>query len=340
MTTDITNKVDNILVVRLGKIGDIITASFVFDVLKKNFPTSKVTLITLSSNEDVIKYNEKIDNFIYVNKNILSLFQILKLLHIYFDKIFELNDDPSTTSRMILKLLRGKEKIGFAFDKTNKLLTTSIEQPLKTHSHIIERTAFLLENVGVKFDKDDKRPVLCLGEKEKSDVSSHLNNFMKDAQLLSINISAGANIRYWKTDYWIELVKLIMSRYSLIKIILLSHPKDKSLRDRLISSFESNLFIIPKYFKFQHYASYIYFSDMLITPDTSAIHIASAFQKPVIGLYPNYEWSFVSWQPYGTPHRSIKSSAENISEIQPREVFNAFLELSKEVNLFKKESKT
>lgn len=340
MVTDCKNNVNNILVVRLGKIGDLIAASFVFDVLKKNFPASTITLITLRSNLEVIKYNRKIDKTVYVNKNILSLFQILKLLHIYFDKIFELNDDPSTTSRMILKLLRGKEIFGFAFNKTKEYLTTSVVQPPKTETHIIERTAYLLEKAGIYCGSDDKKPILYLGDQEKSDVSSHLNNFMKDAQLLSINISAGANIRYWKTDYWIELVKLIMSRYSLIKIILLSHPKDKSLRDRLISSFESNLFIIPKYFKFQHYASYIYFSDMLISPDTSAIHIASAFQKPVIGLYPNYEWSFVSWQPYGTPHRSIKSSAENISEIQPREVFNAFLELSKEVNLFKKESKT
>jgi ADP-heptose:LPS heptosyltransferase len=326
--------IKNILVVRLGKIGDIIAASFVFDVLKKNYTTAKVSLITLKSNSDVIKYNTNIDKTVFVNKNIFSLFQIIKLRRIYFDKIFDLNDDPSTTSKLIIKLLNGKEKIGFAFDITRKFLTTPIEQPSKTKTHIVDRTAFLLENAGVIFDESKKRPVVYLGEKENSDVLNHIKSLVQNTQSVSINISAGAHIRYWKIEYWIELIKLIKKRFPVLKIILLSHPKDKSLRDRILSSFDANSFITPKYFNFQHYASYIYYSDMLITPDTSAIHIASAFRKPIIGLYPNYEWSFVSWQPYKTPHRSIKSTAENISEIQPEEVFNAFLDLSEELKLF------
>lgn len=334
MTKESNNNVKNILVVRLGKIGDLITASFVFDVLKKNFPTCTITLITLKSNLDVIKYNRNVDKTVFVNKNIFSLFHILKLRHIHFDKIFELNDDPSTTSRMILKLMRGKEIFGFAFNKTKEYLTTSVVQPPKTETHIIERTAYLLEKAGIYCGSDDKKPILYLGDQEKSDISNHLNNISRNRQLLSMNFSAGAPIRYWKTEYWCELIRLIISRFPSIKIILLSHPKDKVLRERISSNFESDSIIIPKDFSFQHHASYIYFSDMLISPDTSAIHIASAFRKPVIGLYPNYEWAFVSWQPYGTPHRSIKSSAENISEIQPQEVFNAYLELSQEIKLF------
>lgn len=331
---NLTNK--NILIIRLGKIGDIIVSSFVFEVLKNQYHLSKLTLITLHKNKDVLKYNPQLDKIIYINKNIFSLLKLINLLPIKFDIIFELNDDPSTTSSYILKYLRGKIKIGYTFDKNIKHLTTSVNRPDKTKSHIVERAASLIEGSGIKVNEADLKPIVYIGEQEKDEVLQHLKHEREHALIIAINISAGAQIRYWKEEYWIQLIQIIYNNRPNVKFLILSIPKDDSQRDKILSNFDPKVFIIPKYFSFQHFASYINFCDLLISPDTSAIHIASAFQKPVIGLYPNYEWSFVSWQPYKTPHRSLKSPDESISAIQPEEVYSAFLELTDETQLFKK----
>lgn len=54
-----------ILIIRLGKIGDIIIASVVFDILKKRFPDLKISLLTLKRNKEVLKYNPNIDKKIF-----------------------------------------------------------------------------------------------------------------------------------------------------------------------------------------------------------------------------------------------------------------------------------
>lgn len=70
---------------------------------------------------------------------------------------------------------------------------------------------------------------------------------------------------------------------------------------------------------------------MLISPDTSAVHIAASFKVPVIALYPKSDWNFTSWRPYKTPNRALQSSSESINAISIVEVFNNFVELNSEI---------
>ena len=118
-----------------------------------------------------------------------------------------------------------------------------------------------------------------------------------EIKLLAINLSAGANIRYWEKDKWIELLKLILKEYPDFKSSTSFTPKDESLREEIYSNITQTQFQPIKNLTIQHFASYIKISDILITPDTSAVHIASAFGIPTIAMYPNYDSNFVSWQP-------------------------------------------
>ncbi|HRP93140.1 MAG TPA: hypothetical protein PLH53_09615, partial [Ignavibacteriaceae bacterium] len=110
---DLSNK--KVLIVRLGKIGDIIISSFVFEVLKKRFPEIEISLLTLESNREVLKYNTDIDHLILSKKNISIYFQLLSLRKIFFDLVIDLNDDPSTTSSAIRKIIKAKRIVGFNF---------------------------------------------------------------------------------------------------------------------------------------------------------------------------------------------------------------------------------
>ena len=63
---DLRNK--KVLIVRLGKIGDIIVASFVFEALKKKFPGIEISFLTLKTNQEVLKFNNDIDHIIFTKK--------------------------------------------------------------------------------------------------------------------------------------------------------------------------------------------------------------------------------------------------------------------------------
>ncbi len=327
-----SQKRKKILVVRLGKIGDIIISSFVFEVIKKNEPKAEIHLLTLSKNREALKYNQFIDKVYFANKNFLLWFKIIYLSRVKFDLLIDLNDDPSSTSRLIRKIIHARTTAGFKFDENDKL-DISIPRPPKEKTHIIERIKLLLEKVNFKFAEKEVKPKLYLGEKENQDVWEELKPIKETHKILALNISAGADIRYWSTEKWIELLNKIDDTKSNWHFLILSTKDDNTTAEKIVNQISKRNISRNTFQSFQHFASYIRNSDMIITPDTSAVHIASAFNLPIVALYPDYEWNFISWQPLSDKFISIRSQQHSIDAISVDKVFNSFLQLYKEVNL-------
>jgi len=320
---DLSNK--KVLIVRLGKIGDIIISSFVFEVLKKRFPEIEISLLTLESNREVLKYNTDIDHLILSKKNISIYFQLLSLRKIFFDLVIDLNDDPSTTSSAIRKIIKAKRIVGFNFTANES--PDLFPQPPKDKTHIIERISFLMNELGINLNRNEIRPELYLGSKENSDVENQLHQYKKQNKIIALNLSAGAEIRYWKIEYWIELINRIHAKLPGIKFLPISTDKDEHLRFKIFEKVSNNFLIDQKFKSFHHFASYIYNSDFLISPDTSAVHIASAFNKPMVAIYPDYEWNFISWKPLSNNFKAIKSKSNFINSVSVDEVFNSFMDI-------------
>lgn len=327
-----SKKYKKILIVRLGKIGDIIVSSFVFEVIKKNEPETEIRLLTLTRNREALMYNPFIDKIYFTNKNFWLWFKLIFLSRIKFDLLIDLNDDPSSTSRFARKIIRAKTTSGFRFDENDKL-DISIPRPPKEKTHIIERIKLLLEKLNFSFNEKEVRPKLYLGKKENQEVLEELKPIKKTHKILAVNISAGAEIRYWTSEKWIELLNKINMIKDNLYFLILSDKDDVSISEKIVDQISNKNVMRNTLQSFQHFASYINNSDMLISADTSAVHIASALNKPVIALFPDYEWNFVSWQPLSDKFVSIRSQKHSIDAISVDEVFTSFLQLYKEVNL-------
>ena len=61
-----------VLIIRLGKIGDIVVTSFVFEIIKTNYPQIDIYLLTSKSNQDVLEFNPRLKK-VYYSKNGCSL---------------------------------------------------------------------------------------------------------------------------------------------------------------------------------------------------------------------------------------------------------------------------
>jgi ADP-heptose:LPS heptosyltransferase len=55
--------------------------------------------------------------------------------------------------------------------------------------------------------------------------------------------------------------------------------------------------------------------DFLFTPDTSAVHIASAFNIPVFGLYVKYNTNDMIWSPYKSKFECIITTEPNLNTV-------------------------
>lgn len=100
------------------------------------------------------------------------------------------------------------------------------------------------------------------------------------------------------------------------KIIILGYPDVNEKLKNIASDF-SNIFVYDIQNIF-HTIELIRHCEQLISPDTSTIHIASGFHKPIIGLYSQDAENFNHWKPL-SGIVNILFYEKDINEISPNQ---------------------
>lgn len=98
-------------------------------------------------------------------------------------------------------------------------------------------------------------------------------------------------------------------------IILLSYPEvTKNLIE--LSQGYKNIFVHNTQNIF-HTIELIRYSDLLISTDTSTVHIASGFNKKIIAIYKDDPIAFTHWRPMSKEETHILFYKNNINELSP-----------------------
>ena len=318
-------KIKKIAIIRIGKLGDMIVNDFAFKSIRENFPDAKIMLVTMARSKELIQYSSHFDKVFFFKQG-LHLIQLILAIRFYnADLLFDFDDGKSGTSKLIAQIGGAKNKVAFAFEKNRKYLTIPVVHPGSISNHISERLRLIPEAVGINIKDADVRPALTIGDKEYALVRQHLQAACKYSKNIAINLSAGHETRYWQQEKWIKLLQFIQEvEKGNVNFILLYPSKDQALADELISQLTELHIITPKYKDFHSFASYIAQSDLLISPDTSAIHIASAFHVTVIALFGCTEWNYISWRPIHTQSETVVSTTETIAGLEETKVMDAY----------------
>jgi ADP-heptose:LPS heptosyltransferase len=73
-------------------------------------------------------------------------------------------------------------------------------------------------------------------------------------------------------------------------------------------------------------------SDLVISPDTSVIHICSAFNIPVIGIYPDVKWNLEKFYPMSVFREVIVSGNKNdIGDVKSDQIINSFDQIIRKI---------
>lgn len=327
-------RVERIVLVRIGKIGDLIVSNFAIRKVRASFPSATILLVTLPRNRELLLYSRDVDRTIFFRKGADILPLLLRLRAFHADVLLDFNDDPSTTSAHIARWGGAGLRVGFAFEKNRRFLSVPVECPPKEQTHITERLRKIPEAIGIQFDDAEITPSMTLGEGEAKEVDHHLSEAGAGGSfLIAVNVSAGNSSRYWQMDRWKQLLKALAAEERSAKFLMLSTPGEKKLAADVASGLQASSRIFPLYWTLHHFAAYIAKSHMLISPDTAAVHIASAFHIPVIGLYPAVEWNFQSWHPTGTLYEAIRPGDGLVSAIGVEDVLGAFRRMRRKLRV-------
>lgn len=318
--TPLFEPTSKVLVLRHDKIGDAIITLPLLRALRTRYPELRIDVLLSRRNASMSARLKRYANRCWVyEKSPLKMLSLLSALRREnYDVILDPTDNPSTTSSLLIQLL-GRKAIGI--DKSNARLYAYLVPMLdRNRMHIIERIAQTLLPFGI----DPKEESLDLEyplEKEELARAQRRLGERSAPYRFGINISAGDHWRYWGRENFIAFIERFKARHREAEIILFAAPSDAEEARAIAAATASH--IAPSAPTLDDFAAMLVQCDLLLTPDTSVVHIAAAWKVPQVALYSRVPGLPMVWLPYRSPHRALETSSDCISAIPVEDALSA-----------------
>lgn len=305
---------DKVLFIRLNRIGDALVVTPLLSEIKNNAHV-KVYILASRANRIIFEECSCVSKVIIFEKGLKDFFSLLKLIkQEKFSAIVDLHDDVSTTVTFLIALSKVPLKFGLRKSNSN-IYTHTVEKPDPVKTHVIERNLALLKLFGVKYTKEKINILYQPKQDSLIRADNYLNNKFKEHNyLIGINISAGSEARFWGVDRYRQLLSFFKS-YG-VNVLLLSTTRDLKHAIQIATKNEP-IFYSPS---FDEFAAMISKLDFLFTPDTSTVHLASAFRIPMFGIYVQYNTDDLPWTPYQSQHEIVITKEPNFINLSFEDV--------------------
>ena len=257
-------------------IGDMLVNTVAFRAIKKTYPEWCVQVLAGAANREVIRTNPFVDK-IHVFTGALSTIDRLKREEIdiyYFHKNRLGFNDFMLLKHAGSKVNIGRNKTGF------KLFDYSVDANNETE---LDRYISFLNLLGIKPAGDHYEFPLTAKElaQGQSYVSQLSNRFA-----IAFNRYGNEHGKLFQRSLAMRLVKQINQVYPDATIILLCPPEFKEETIDIKRRLGLSSVIVAEHTEtIRHSAAIIHHVDLVVTPDTSIVHIACAYDKPQICVY-------------------------------------------------------
>lgn len=314
-----------ILFLRQDKIGDVLITVPTLRLLRQHFPDARIDIVLGVKNVAASSAVKPYVNTIWVyTKKTLGTIKLLNAIRVQnYDVIVDCLDNPSTTSRLIIRLTNSKYSVGLE-DSPSGFYTNSVAIPHKALTHVVERTAKLLTAFGINPKPSELDLEYTIPSQYKNIAETALGP--KPKIRLGINIAAGWE-KYWGRENFIKLVEQINTE----EIEIVGFANEEFQHELIAIAAATNIVTAPLASNFDEFAAMLSSSDIILTPDTSIVHLAAAWKIPSVVLYAGIVEHLMLWTPYHSSHRVCSTREKLLSVIHPEEVLEALNELIVEI---------
>lgn len=280
------NGIDSIIIMRDdGKIGDMVVSSFIYREIKKQYPNIKIGVVTRKGATDIIKDNHYVDK-IYEYKKDSSYLK--NLANEIAKEKYDLLIDTSTILRekQIMFINKCDCKINLGVDKEGWQLF-DISVPEEKNSHITKRFINILEVLGIKeiksnYDIQISDESLVKVEKKIKEEENILEVSGKERVILN-PYTASKHRNFNRKN--IEKIIETLLKYRENEIYLLGHGENKKEILEIKEKIKDKRVHYIELAGIQEVIALIKNCEMIISPDTSIVHIGVGLEKKVIAVY-------------------------------------------------------
>ena len=300
------NSIKSVLFLRYdGKIGDMIVNSLMFREIKKVYPDIRIGVIARGAAIDIIKDNPNVDKIYEYYKDRKKIKDLaLKIKEEKYDLLIDFSEMLRVNQMMLINLCGTRINIGLD-RKDWELFDLSIEsgKDFKWTEHITKRYLAYLIKLGLKKENIDISYDIYLEDEKKYEA---FFNEIKESKKLILNPYGASKHKSFSIETLENIITYLKDKDI---AIILTYFGDKYKELEFLEKKYKYVYIPKKIESILDTAILIKKSDYVISPDTSIVHIASAFNKKMITVYPpkggKYGVDHLVWAPKSEYSRVI-----------------------------------
>ena len=300
------NSIKSILFLRYdGKIGDMIVNSLMFREIKKVYSDIKIGVVARGAAIDIIKDNPNVDRIYEYYKDRKKIKDLaLKIKEEKYDLLIDFSEMLRVNQMMLINLCGTRINIGLD-RKDWELFDLSIEsgKDFKWTEHITKRYLAYLIKLGLKKENIDISYDIYLEDEKKYEA---FFNEIKESKKLILNPYGASKHKSFSIETLENIITYLKDKDI---AIILTYFGDKYKELEFLEKKYKYVYIPKKIESILDTAILIKKSDYVISPDTSIVHIASAFNKKMITVYPpkggKYGVDHLVWAPKSEYSRVI-----------------------------------
>lgn len=302
-----------ILIVQIGRIGDMVLTTPVFDALAERFPEAELHLLASPKGAPVAAHDPRIARIHLHRKGVAGLVSsILALRRERFDVWVDPKDHASTEGALLARWSGAPRRIGFNTEGSRAFTQTVPSDRENASLHAVERNLLALRSLGI-----DRRGIMRPSLYIESVVEEAVERSLNGATPAVVNISAGQATRRWREEGWNAVIRYCFGKG--MDVALAFQPSDAERAAAFKREFPR--LIVPGSPGIGHAAALVKRAALVVTVDTAVVHLASAFDIPVVALYPNVPWNFAKFRPLSTRQEVLMSSeAESLLPVAEDDV--------------------
>ena len=316
-----------ILLVRTDKIGDAIVSTPVIAALKMQFPESQIDVLLGRRNCAAAPLLPTVNQLFCAKHGLRQTKSLLKLLRAQrYDLAINMVKADSITAAVYTIGSGARVKIGFE-NSASSFYDFVVPHPDPALHHV-PRLLGLLAPLQILVPSTEARPSIVLSPQSLAAAQQMLADVIGDARpVVMINISGSSDIKFWGVANFARLAREL--EQTGVRVVLLSAPINTSLLKDIAA--QSGAFYLPAVPDLMNFSALLSFAHMVVSPDTSIVHIAAALNKPVVTLVASAQTG-VEWAPWGVLGRAV-SCDRQISNIPYESVRNAIDSLFEEMKV-------
>ena len=291
--------VNNILFIRLRRIGDIIMTTPALAALRRACPNAAITYVVDEPYRELVEGHPALQRIIRLPRKLSAaefLRRIKPLRRTKYDIVIDLHSGPRAS--LLTGFCRAGLKVGYKIKYRHVFYDVKVpRKPPSGHVHSVENHINAIKAAGIPVSSIPPLSMAPESDAEKTKVRAFMTQFgLRDRAFLVLHIGAGNRFREWGTENLIEFIDILDERVS-FPVVLVGASEDLTSAETILRGCRKPPFSLVGRLGLRELRHLIDLSRIFVGPDSGPMHIAATTSTPIAAYFgPTLPAHFAPWK--------------------------------------------